>query len=101
MIDEANFNAQNLNASSLLARFGREECEWLCSCYGKPDPAVSANASVKITRLASWRLWPCHTTVFYQHSADAIFYPGVQWFDWLGLAIARLNGTVNPGSCYI
>ena len=87
VVDEANLNSQNLNARSLLARFGREECEWLCTCYGKPDPVVSANPSVKITRLAPWRFWPWHTALFYQNSADAIFYPGVQWFDWLALQL--------------
>lgn len=85
LIDEANVNAQNLNARSLLSRFSRPDCEWHCVRYGKPDPAVTANRAVKVTRLAPWRAWPWHMTLFYQQSADAIFYPGLEWFDRIGL----------------
>lgn len=85
LVDEANINAQNLNARSLLSRFGGRHCEWHCVRYGKADPAVSASPTVKITRLAPWRLWPWHMALFYQQHADAIFYPGVEWFDPIGL----------------
>ncbi len=85
LIDKTNFNAQNLNARSMLSRFGRPDCEWHCVRYGKADPAVSANRTVKVTRLAPWRAWPWHMVLFYQRSADAIFYPGVEWFDPIGL----------------
>jgi glycosyltransferase involved in cell wall biosynthesis len=85
LIDEANLNAQNLNARSLLSHFGRQKCEWHCVRYGTADPAVSANRAVKVTQLAPWRFWPWHMALFYQQSADAIFYPGLEWFDWVGL----------------
>jgi glycosyltransferase involved in cell wall biosynthesis len=85
LIDESNLNAQNLNARSLLSRFGRQECEWHCACYDKADPAVRANRAVKVAPLAPWRLWPWHVALLYQQSADAIFYPGVEWFDRIGL----------------
>ena len=85
VVDAANVNAQALNARSLLSRFGRPNCEWHCVRYGKADPVVSANPAVKITRLAPWRFWAWHMMLFYQQSADAIFYPGVEWFDPIGL----------------
>jgi glycosyltransferase involved in cell wall biosynthesis len=85
VVDAANVNAQALNARSLLSRFGRPNCEWHCVRYGKADPAVVANPTVKITRLAPWRFWAWHMMLFYQQSADAIFYPGVEWFDRIGL----------------
>lgn len=85
LIDTGNLNAQNLNARSLLSRFGREKCEWHCACYGGADPAVSSNRAVKVTKLARWRFWPWHMVLFYQQSADAIFYPGIEWFDRIGL----------------
>ena len=85
LVDEANFNAQNLNARSLLSRFGGTQNQWHCACYGKADPTVTANRAVKITKVARRRLWPWHMALLYQQPADAIFYPGVEWFDWLGL----------------
>jgi glycosyltransferase involved in cell wall biosynthesis len=85
LIDEGNLNAQNLNARSLLSRFGQQQCEWHCVRYGNADPAVSANPAVKVTRLAPWRFWPWHMALFYQQPADAIFYPGIEWFDRVGL----------------
>jgi glycosyltransferase involved in cell wall biosynthesis len=85
LVDTANVNAQNLNARSLLAHFGAPDCAWHCVSYGKPDPAVVANRRVKVTRLAPRRVWPWHVALFYQQPADAIFYPGVEWFDRIGL----------------
>lgn len=106
LVDAANINAQNLNARSLLSRFSRPDCEWHCVSYGNPDPAVVANPAVKITRLAPWRAWPWHMILFYQSAADAIFYPGVEWFDPIALrwrdrtrrpiqVIATLEGLVG------
>ncbi|HTC04166.1 MAG TPA: glycosyltransferase [Xanthobacteraceae bacterium] len=85
LVDVDNINAQNLSARSLLSSFTRENCKWHCACYGKPDPAVSANPTVTVTRLAPWRAWPWHLALFYQQSADAIFYPGLEWYDRIGL----------------
>ena len=85
LIDEANVNAQNLNARNLLSRFGGRKCRWHCVSYDRADPAVSSNAAVKVTRLARSRFWPWHMVLFYQHPADAIFYPGLDWFDRIGL----------------
>ena len=106
LVDAANVNAQVLNARSLLARFRRPGCEWHCVRYGKPDPAVAANPAVRVTRLAPWRAWAWHMMLFYQRSADAIFYPGVEWFDPIALkwrdrtrrhipVIATLEGLVG------
>jgi glycosyltransferase involved in cell wall biosynthesis len=106
LIDANNLNAQNLNARSLLAGFTGETREWHCACYGKPDPAVTSNATVTVKRLAPWRAWPWHLALFYQQSADAIFYPGLEWYDRIGLqwrdrtrrsipVIATLEGLVG------
>ncbi|MCL2452860.1 MAG: glycosyltransferase family 4 protein, partial [Alphaproteobacteria bacterium] len=91
LADEFNTNAQILNARSLLSRFCRSDCEWHCSSYGRPDPAVVANRAVKVTQLAPWRAWPWHMMLLYQQSADAIFYPGVEWFDPIGLKLRDLT----------
>jgi glycosyltransferase involved in cell wall biosynthesis len=85
LVDEANVNAQILNARGMLSRFDGQNCEWHCVRYGKADPAVAANRAVKVTQLAPWRFWAWHMVLFYQRSADAIFYPGVEWFDPVGL----------------
>jgi glycosyltransferase involved in cell wall biosynthesis len=86
-VNAANVNAQILNARSLLSRFRRQNCEWHCASYGNADPAVSSNPAVRVTRLARWRFWAWHMALFYQQSADAIFYPGFHWFDRIGLQL--------------
>ena len=84
-MDEANLNAQNLNARSFLSRFSGEKCEWHSVYYRSVDRADARNCAIRVTRLAPWRAWPWHLALFYQKSADAIFYPGLEWFDQLGL----------------
>jgi glycosyltransferase involved in cell wall biosynthesis len=90
LIDEDNVNAQNLNARGMLSRFSNERCEWHCACYRKPDSAVSSNRVVRVKRVAPWRLWPWYMAMLYQRSADAIFYPGLEWFDLMALRLRDL-----------
>ena len=85
VVDENNINAQNLNARSLLSRFSGRNCNWHCARYEKADWTVASNPAVQVTQLAPWRFWTWHMALFYQRSADAIFYPGVEWFDPMGL----------------
>jgi glycosyltransferase involved in cell wall biosynthesis len=85
LVDRNRTDAQALNTRSLLSRFGHTECHWHCACSGTVDPSVSSNPHVKVTQLAPWKFQPWHIALFYQQPADAIFYPGVQWFDRVGL----------------
>lgn len=96
LVDAANVNAQVLNARSLLSRFGGRDCQWDCVRYGEADPDVAANPAVAITRLARWRFWPWHMVLFYQRPADAIFYPGAEWFDPIGLQWRDRTGRSVP-----
>ena len=85
LFDAENTNAQNLNAKALLARFHRPDLTWLGLHYDDPDPDVAGNPRVQLVRLWRRQLWPWHVALRYQTGVDAIFYPGVEWFDAVGL----------------
>lgn len=87
-MDAGNFNAQNLNAKAMLARF-RSGAIWHSLHYADPDSAVQVSANVQLHRLWRGRLAFWHTALFYLCEADAIFYPGVDWFDLAGLRWRR------------
>ena len=85
LCDAKNTNAQNLNAKALLARFQQPDIAWLVLHYYDPDPGVSDNPRVQLVKLWRRHLWPWHAALQYQSGVDAIFYPGVEWFDKAGL----------------
>lgn len=87
LVDAANVNAQNLNAKALLARFRRPGLTWIALHYGEPDSEVAHNPQVRLVRLWRRHLWPWHVVSCYLRTVDAIFYPGVEWFDGLGLRL--------------
>ena len=85
LLDAENTNAQNLNAKALLARFHRPDTAWLGLYYNDPDPDVVGNPCVQLVKLWRRHLGPLHTALRYQAGVDAIFYPGIEWFDEAGL----------------
>lgn len=90
LVDAPQTNPQNLNAKSLLPRFSDPSCQWMAMHYGDPLPDVANNRLVTLTRLWHGRLWPWHMMILYLRSVDAIFYPGVEWFDDHALKLHRL-----------
>lgn len=95
LFDAGNTNAQNLNAKALLARFARSDVSWVGTRYGAADPDVAQRPQVRLVKLWRHRFWQWHVAFLYQRSFDAIFYPGVSWFDATGLAWrARLGRRV-------
>jgi glycosyltransferase involved in cell wall biosynthesis len=96
LVDAVNVNAQVLNARGLLSRFGGRDCLWHCVRYGEADPDVAANPAVTVTRLAPWRFWRWHLAWLYQCGAEAIFYPGVDTGDWIGLHCRDWSGRPIP-----
>ncbi|MGH6846058.1 MAG: glycosyltransferase family 4 protein [Methylocella sp.] len=89
LVDAMQTNPQNLNAKSLLSRFSDPSCQWMTAHYGDPLPDVAKNHLVTLTRLWRGRLWPWHMMILYLRSIDAIFYPGMEWFDDHALALRR------------
>ena len=85
LMDEANTNAQNLNAKALLARFDSPDIQWHTVYYNKPDPMVCDRENVTCHRLIRRRFWMWHIVVMYLYRYDAIFYPGNEWYDAKGL----------------
>jgi glycosyltransferase involved in cell wall biosynthesis len=81
LVDATQTNPQNLNAKSLLSRFSDPSCRWMAMHYGDPLPDVANNRLVTLTRLWRGRLWQWHMMMLYLRSVDAIFYPGMEWFD--------------------
>jgi len=89
LIDAANRNAQNLNAKAMLARFDDPSFEWHVFYYGTPDLAVMRNPSVVPHRLWRGRLWPWQMIAHYAQGYDAVFYPGSEWYDAIGVALFK------------
>ena len=96
IVDDANNNAQVLNARMLLSRTVHPEISWSALYYEEPDPSVARMKNVQLVRLWRWRFWTLHKFLFYQRSADAIFYPGAYWFDDLALQLRRTLGRKVP-----
>jgi len=94
--DAQNSNPQNLNAVALLSRFARPEAKWRTFFYDSPAPGVAVSRSVGMVKLWRRRLWKYHVAALYQSSVDAIFYPGVEWEDKLGLNLRRISGRKIP-----
>ena len=88
-------NAQNSNARSLLSRFTDPRAHWTAVGNDEPPEAIIKNG-VKIIHLVRSRLWTYHLALAYQSSFDAIFYPGVDWPDEIGIKLRRLSGRRTP-----
>jgi glycosyltransferase involved in cell wall biosynthesis len=99
LMDAQNVNAQNLNAKSLLAHSRSADITWLATAYGEPDRGVSERDNVRIARLRPRRWWPGSMIANYQRHVDAVFYPGFEWFDHLGLELRRWCGRRVPVIC--
>lgn len=108
LVDAAQTNAQNLNAKALLSRFSDPSCHWLAAHYGDAQTSVVSNRHITLTRLWRRRLWQWHVMLMYMGRIDAIFYPGMHWFDdsaltfrrrfgWRTPIIATLEGLVGDG----
>jgi glycosyltransferase involved in cell wall biosynthesis len=89
LVDATQINPQNLNAKSLLPRFSDPSCQWMAMHYGDPLQDVANNRLVTLTRLWRGRLWPWHMMILYLRGVDAIFYPGLDWFDDHALRLRR------------
>src|SRR5208283_4050398 len=96
LFDADSTNAQNLNAKAMLARFHQPDVTWLGLHYNNPDPGVAGNPHVQLVRLWRRHLWPWHAALRYQTDVDAIFYPGVEWFDEVGLKWRYRLGRRRP-----
>ena len=90
LIDADNYNAQNLNARSLLVRFNSLNIQWHTVYYNKPDPLVISKNNIKAHKLIRGRLWTWHLILLYLKKYDAIFYPGNEWYDAKALRIRKL-----------
>ena len=88
-------NAQNSNARALLSRFSDPRAQWTAIGNDQPPDAVIRNG-VKIIQLFHSGLWTYQLALAYQSGFDAIFYPGVDWADDLGMNLRRLSGRRIP-----
>ncbi len=94
--DATNFNAQNLNAKSLLTRFRDPFTTWSMVHYDSPMHGISQSTNVRLTHLLPRHLWRPHLAAWYQKPADAIFYPGVAQPDEWGLRLRARTGRKIP-----
>lgn len=95
-VDASNTNAQNLNAKALLSRFRSSRARWTTLHYHEPDRSVAESPRVDTRKLWRTRLWQHHAVLQYQQPADAIFYPGMDWYDLRGLQLRKLTGRRVP-----
>ena len=96
LADASQINAQNLNAKAILAHAGGRDVQWVVAHYGEPDVTLRNLAHVELAPLRQGRLWPWHIGAMYQRSADAIFYPGAEWFDTAALRLRSACGRSIP-----
>lgn len=94
-MDQGNTNAQNSSAQSLLSRFSDPRARWTAIFTDPPSEAIrkSRTGTRHLTRL-HW--WPCELLLAYQAKFDAIFYPGPNWADEVGIKVRRLTGRRTP-----
>lgn len=96
LLDEGNHNAQVANAVSILEHCPRGSFAWRVPYYERPAMRLHDRPDVRFTRLVRGTLWRAHKALFYQKSADLLFYPGPYWFDALGLGLRRWTGRRVP-----
>ncbi len=95
-VDATNTNAQNLNAKALLSRFRSPRAKWIALHYNEPEQTVAGSARVLTRKLWRTRAWQYHAVLQYQQPVDAIFYPGMDWYDLRGLQLRKLSGRKVP-----
>ncbi|HEX6879310.1 MAG TPA: glycosyltransferase, partial [Terriglobales bacterium] len=86
----------NLNAIAMLSRFRRPDVRWRAFYYHEPAPTVLRNPQVQLVKLWPTRAWKAHVALQYQGTVDAIFYPGVEKEDGIGLKWRELSGRRIP-----
>ncbi len=92
--DASNHNAQNLNAKAILSHAkAASDMQFFGVYYNDP---VELPGNVRLTRLWRGILFKLHMVLLYQGRYDAIFYPGKEWYDRLGLKLRRLTGRRIP-----
>ena len=96
LMDAANTNAQNLNARALLSRFTSPKAWWVTTYYDPPDESMRGAPRVELQKLWRTRLWQWHILTKYQQNVDAIFYPGMEWFDAEALTLRRVSRRKIP-----
>ncbi len=90
-MDPSITNAQNSNARALLSRFTDPRALW--TAVGHEElPEGASGDGFSTVRLARNRLWKYQLALAYQSNFDAIFYPGVDWADEVGMKLRRLSG---------
>ncbi|MCP5534603.1 MAG: glycosyltransferase family 4 protein [Akkermansiaceae bacterium] len=90
LVDAENTNAQVLNTRAMLSRFSSDRITWCAPHYHVADEEVSRRGNVRLHKLVNNGFWRCHSALLYQGSYDAVFYPGGEWFDSLGLLLRKL-----------
>ena len=96
LVDADNNNAQCLNARAILSYASILGVEWIVPHYGAPDPALLNRDNIHLIKLWKKRLWQWHKFLLYLYPVDAIFYPGVYWFDTLALQLREICGRKVP-----
>lgn len=92
--DAGSHNAQNLNAKAILSHFDTLPGLTLRGVYH--DKPIDIKRRVKLTRLWRGRFLRLHMILLYQGRYDAIFYPGKESFDKVGLFLRKITGRSIP-----
>jgi glycosyltransferase involved in cell wall biosynthesis len=88
-------NAQNSNARALLSRFSDKRATWTAIGNEPPPDPITRNG-IKMVGLSRSRLWQHQLALAYQARFDALFYPGVEWFDEFGMKLRMLTRRPIP-----
>ena len=91
--DEDNCNAQNLNAKALLCHFKSNNVGFVGVYY---NPPIKTANNIKLIKLWRRSLFKLHMVILYQGKYDAIFYPGKDPFDKIGLLLRIITGRRIP-----
>jgi len=93
-IDNNNTNAQNLNAKQLLRSFKHNQ--WKAIYYNSPDLQITEQSNVQLSQLSQGRFWTLSLIKHYLAHYSAVFYPGKERHDIIGLKLRRLLKRQGP-----
>lgn len=95
-MDRENVNPQNTNAQNILARVPPGDIDAVAFKFHQPRIDIHSNPAVELIQLWRSRLWRLRAGIAYFQRLDAIFYPGPERHDAVGIFCRDLSGRRVP-----